>query len=293
MADSIARIEVEKAGLLSLIQDSGRNGYQAFGLPVGGALDRRAAETANWLVGQRKDAPVLEITLQGPVLRFEADLQIAITGADLSPTVAGEKVARYQTLNLKKGQRLEFGPRQSGCRAYLAIGGQWEIPRWLGSYSSLQIGQEFWPSGSRLEDGSCLQIGQRTPVAVRSVAPKEQPFHAHQITLRFMAGPEFSWFPDGLIRHFTTYPFTLGADSNRMGYRLREELPGYRAGRELISSGIVPGTVQILPSGAPVILLADAQTTGGYPRIANILNKDLDYLAQLVPGDKIRFSEVE
>lgn len=289
MGESSVKLHILKSGLLTLVQDMGRIGHQAFGLPVGGVLDRRAARQANHLLGQSEDVPVLEITLQGPEIRFDGDLQIAITGADLSPAIDGEPVERYQTINVFKGQILSFSRSRSGCRAYLAIRGKWQIQDWLGSSSALQIGKGYWPPASRLEKGMEFSILPGSPVEALTIPAKEQAFHAHQITVRVTPGPEFSWFAETSIRYFTTHAFTVGPDSNRMGYRLREKLPDFQIGRELISSGIVPGTVQVLPSGCPVVLLADAQTSGGYPRIANVSSRDLDDLAQLVPGDKVRF----
>lgn len=289
MTDNAIELRIEKAGLLTLIQDRGRSGYQAQGLPVGGAMDRRATRAANWLVGQEEDAPVLEMTLQGPDIQFSGAIQIAITGADLRPELDGIAAPMYRTLEIRAGQRLRFGSAQSGCRAYVAIRGQWQIPVWLGSYSALPIGGRYWPPGSRLEKGMLIAIDPIDPIVPRSVPPGDRPFHAHQLTVRVMPGPEFSWFSEAAVRYFTTHPFSVDPDSNRMGYRLRERMPDYQPQKELISSGIVKGTVQVLPAGNPVILLADAQTSGGYPRIANVVDRDLDDLGQLVPGDKVRF----
>lgn len=289
MRDNSIELNIEKSGLLTLVQDRGRIGPQSFGVPTGGALDRRAAKTANWLVGQKEDDPVLEITLQGPQIRFEGDLQTAITGADLTPMVNGQEVPMYETLSVKKGQQLSFGAAGNGCRAYLAFGGQWQIPEWLDSYSAMQLGGAYWPPGSLLKKGSRLRILPNSFIPTRSVSQQEWPFHAHQITVRVIRGPEYDWFSEASISFLTSHAFTIHPDSNRMGYRLQEALPAYESKRELISSGVVPGTIQVLPSGRPVTLLADAQTSGGYPRIANVLDNDLDYLAQLVPGDKIRF----
>lgn len=290
MGEYPVKIHCLKSGLLTLVQDMGRSGHQAFGLPVGGALDRSAARQANYLVGQTEDVPVLEITLQGPEIRFEGDLQIAITGADLSATIDGRPAARYQTINVLEGQILSFGRARSGCRAYLAIRGDWQVRKWLGSAGGLQLGKAYWPPGSRLEKGMELSILPKPTLETRWISLKERPYHAHQITVRVAPGPEYSWFSEAAVRYFKTHAFTVGPDSNRMGYRLREQLPDFKIDRELISSGIVPGTVQVLPSGSPVILLADAQTSGGYPRIANVLSRDLDDLAQLLPGDKVRFT---
>jgi antagonist of KipI len=289
MERSSVKLDIRKSGLLTLVQDKGRNGHQAYGLPLGGALDRRAAVAANYLLGQAAEAPLLEITLQGPEICFGGDLQIALTGADLNPVLDGKPIALYQTLAVRAGQVLAFGRARSGCRAYLAIRGRWQMPDWLGSYSGMKIGAQYWPAGSRLEAGMEISIVPDTFLEPRRIPPQDRAFHSRQLSVRVMAGPEFAWFSRASVEYFTSHAFRISPDSNRMGYRLRESLPDFRPDRELISSGIVPGTVQVLPSGSPVILLADAQTTGGYPRIANVLDRDLDYLAQLVPGDQVRF----
>ncbi|PHN04928.1 5-oxoprolinase subunit C family protein [Flavilitoribacter nigricans] len=289
MKEQAVTLQIIKSGLLTLVQDGGRLGQQAFGLPTGGVMDRRAAATANWLTGQPEDYPVLEITLQGPEIQFDGSLQIAITGADLSPTIDEVPVANYQTLDVKEGQTLRFGAARSGCRAYLAIRGRWQIKEWLGSFSGLAVAGKYWPPGSRLEKDTRINIWPGEPLAARKLSSREQPHHSHELSVRVMEGPEVDWFPASAIQFFTSHAFTVGPDSNRMGYRLRENLPDYQPQLELISSGIVPGTIQVLPAGNPVVLLADAQTSGGYPRLGNVLSRDLDFLAQLVPGDRIRF----
>ncbi|MCB0634324.1 MAG: biotin-dependent carboxyltransferase family protein [Saprospiraceae bacterium] len=280
-------MRILKPGMLSLLQDAGRNGYQAFGLPIGGALDRQAAQVANWLLEQSPDHPVLEITLLGPEIEFEGPIQIALTGADLSPQINGQPAAMYRTLSISAGDHLSFGTRVQGCRAYLGVRGDWDVPTWLGSQSALRVGGQIWPSGSVLERGQQLRIRGGTPIESRQV--KKRPFYSAQATLRLIPGPEFDRFSPASIDYLTSHAFTLSPDCSRMGYRLEEGLPDYRPGGELISSGIVPGTIQVLPSGKLIVLLADAQTTGGYPRLANIQDRDLDVPAQLAPGDKVRF----
>lgn len=287
--DGSVRLTVEKAGLFTSVQDAGREGYQSFGLPLGGFLDRRSAGLANWLVGQKADAPLLEITLQGPALRFDGQLQIALTGADLSPQLDGRPVPLYETVVVAPGAVLSFGRPRRGTRTYLAINGQWRFPLWLESRSAVSVGGKAWPPGAILQRGDRLSVQAGVPITPRSVPAGRRPFFSEQLTVRVMPGAEQHWFSETHFNHFTSHSFTLSADSNRMGYRLKEALPDYRPEQELISSGIVPGTVQLLPSGCPVILMADAQTTGGYPRIANVLDRDLDDLAQLAPGGRVRF----
>lgn len=289
MRTRTTEIWVEKTGLYTSVQDKGRSGHQAFGVPVGGVMDRRAAAQANWLVGRPAGQAVLEITMQGPVLRFEGELQIALTGADLSAVINGQAVPMYQTLQVARGDVLSFGRRKNGCRTYLALGGHWQLPEWLGSAAAFRMGQQLWPPGSVLDRGDRLSVTTDGATPERRIDRKERPYFSRQLTVRIWPGPEFDWLPEPALHYLTTHAFQLSNECNRMGYRLRESLPGYQPVRELISSGIVPGTIQLPPSGRPLILLADAQTTGGYPRIAIVADRDLDDLGQLTPGDQVRF----
>ena len=281
------RLHVEKSGLHTLVQDSGRIGLQQYGIPVGGPLDRGAARMANQLVGNPPDTPVLELTLIGPQLRFEGDCQMALCGADLSPSLNGKPIALCQTIEVKDGALLRFGTPKSGCRAYLAVRGTWLLPKWLGSQSAFLQHTPCPTPESILHKGQMLEI-QPLPQISRPHAPTGHPVPSLPF-IRVWPGPEFSGFSRAAIASFFGRKHRLSADSNRMGYRLAEPLDDMRPFPELISSGIVPGTVQVPPSGIPIILLADAQTIGGYPRIANVLLSDLDLLAQLKPGDAMRF----
>lgn len=285
--DKLVNLRIIKAGMLSLFQDGGRSGHQAYGLPAGGALDRQAMQDANYLLEQEADHPIIEITLLGPEILFEGTLQIALTGADLSPMINSEPTLMYQTITVLAGDRLTFGVRKNGCRTYLGLRGRWQLPDWLGSHSALWLGGKILPEGSMLRAGDCLSIAVDPLIAERQI--KKPPFYPTQPTLRLVPGPEFDRFPLTTIKYLVSNAFTLSADSSRMGCRLNEALPDYQVREELISSGIVPGTVQVLPSGRLVLLLADAQTTGGYPRVATVQDRDLDAVAQLIPGNKVRF----
>lgn len=288
--NTVIHIDVIKPGLLSLIQDGGRPGYQAFGVPPGGPLDRKSAALANWLVGQAAGQPVLEITLLGPELYFRHPTQIALTGADLSATINQLPVEQYTTLDVHAGDRLCFGERISGCRAYLAIRGSWQCDTWLGSAGSLFLYDRVLPPDSRLTAGRRLVLHAEERTWNRQIPVAQRPFLTRQLSLRIWPGPEYAWFSNHQIRYVTSHVFQLSPQCSRMGYQLDPPLPDYLPAAELISSGIIPGTIQIVRSGRPIILLADAQTTGGYPRLANVISDDLDDLAQLAPGDSLRFT---
>ena len=203
-------LHFKKPGLQSLVQDKGRNGFQAFGVPVGGAMDKSSAKIANWLVGNPLDAPVLEIALMGPKIEIAGNCQIALTGANLSPCIDQESISMYETLAVKSGSTLSFGKVISGCRTYLAVGGNWKIKEWLGSRSaSSQSGKEVTPD-SIIQKNSQIQIQCKTPTP-RKTWPKEQrPSYPSHMKVRVLPGPEFEEFSRYSIGYFfgRTYKMT-------------------------------------------------------------------------------------
>lgn len=278
-----------KPGLQTLVQDKGRMGYQSFGVPVSGALDKSSARIANWLVGNTEDTPVLEITFSGPRIEIKEDCQIAITGADISPTLNQNPIPIYETIDISSQSTLSFGRLNNGCRAYLAIRGQWQLKKWLDSYSALPYGGQEVTMDSFIQKGSRLQIMVNNAIQKRIYPLEKRPNFKKSFIAQVIPGPEFDAFSKLAIASFFSQTFQIRPESNRMGYRLEEPIQDFTPEREVISSGIIPGTIQITNSGKPVILLADAQTSGGYPRIANVISNDLDGIAQLKPGDVIRF----
>jgi len=287
---SLITLHFQKAGLQTLIQDDGRIGYQSYGVPISGAMDKKSAALANELVGNPSDTPVLEITLLGPKIQIEGECQIAITGADLSPKINQETIPLYTTINVKNGDTLSFGAIKNGCRAYLAIRGEWQLAKWLNSYSAVPYaGKEATPK-SVIEKGQALTIETTSIITKKSIQKAEQPIYNNSQRISVLPGPEFEEFSRHTIAYFFSRGYQLTNDSNRMGYRLDANLIDFKPKREVISSGIIPGTIQITSSGQPVILMADAQTVGGYYRIANVISADMDKLAQLKPGDEVWFS---
>lgn len=276
-----------KAGLWTTVQDQGRVGHQASGVPVSGAMDQTAAQLANWLVGNTKDHPVLEITLLGPTIEINQDAQIAITGANLSPTINGTTILMYETISVEKGAVLKFGKIQIGCRAYLAVGGQWMVQKWLASASASTTSTAILTPDSLIKKGSALIIQTSSFIEKRSTPTPSD--YASSIVVTVLPGPEFNTFSSHTIAHFFSQTYTIANDSNRMGYRLLGKEITNDVKQEVISSGIVLGTIQISNSGQPILLMRDAQTTGGYPRIAVVMPDELDRLAQLKPGEEVRF----
>ncbi len=289
--DSV-QLTIQKVGLQSLIQDNGRTGYQSYGVPISGVMDKSSAKIANWLVGNPDNTPVLEMTLIGATIQFSDAIQIAITGGDLSPKINGHRVAMYETLKVKSGDTLSFGRVINGCRAYLAIRGYWQVNSWLGSSSASSFKGNILTPESILEQDQTLQIIPLLPIIKKIYPIDKRPIFQNTTRVRVLAGPEFKHFSQEAIGFFFSKGYKIQANSNRMGYRLNGTIYNFTSPPPLISSGIIPGTIQITSAGQPIILLADAQTTGGYYRLANVIQADMDKLAQLKPNDTIWFSLV-
>ena len=293
MAKNIATFHFIKSGLQTTIQDKGRYGHQAFGIPVSGAMDKKSAETANWLLDNPVENPVLELTLLGPKIEIEGDCQIALTGADLSPRMNGQSIPMYESIDVKNGSVLSFGEVKNGCRTYLAVRGKWLINDFLSSYSALPYNGKAATPDSIIQKHSQLQIDVKAPISKKVLPASQRPFFQNNIRVKVLPGPEFNAFSGRTIGHFFSRGYRIGNHSNRMGYRLDAEIFNFKPQKAAISSGTIPGTIQITNEGQPVILMADAQTVGGYYRIANVISEDMDKLGQLKPGDEVWFSLVD
>jgi len=283
------KVKCLKTGLYTSIQDEGRFGVQDQGIPISGALDKSSMRIANQLVGNLPNSPVLEMTLFGPKLKFEGQGQIAITGANMKATLNGKRVENYMTLNIKSGDLLEFHNTDFGCRTYMSIGGQWQVQNWSNSFSALPSLMEEPGLPARLVDDYSFTVAINQMQELISYPERNRPLFSECYVIRVVTGPEFDQFEIEVIQDFFDRIFVIHGDSNRMGYRLKDNLQDYVPSGEEISSGIVIGTVQISNAGKPIILMADAQTTGGYPRIANVVSDDLEIVAQLKPGDELKF----
>lgn len=285
MREAMVKLYFEKAGLLTTIQDLGRPNYQAFGIPKSGVMDKFAYKMANRLVDNPAGSPVLEITYLAPKIEIIGSCQMALTGANLSPKHNGKDASMYETITIKNQAKLSFGKVQNGCRAYLAIRGNWLVDKYLGSYSTL-VNSVL---SQKIQKGDELLIQPLSKIPKRIFPKKLRPKYPNEVVIRVLPAPEFELFNHYAIGFFFSQAYTVTTDSNRTGYRLQEKIPDFTTQQEIISSGIIAGTIQITHSGQAIVLLADAQTTGGYPRIAQVITADLDKFAQLKPHDKIRF----
>lgn len=289
-----ASIQILRPGWLTTVQDLGRPGYQHWGMPVGGAMDRLALLAANRLVGNPDGSAVLEITVQGPELLFEQAATIAVTGADLSPSVNGEAILDWTAVSVLEGDRLAFGARRSGARAYLAVGGGIDVPRVLGSRSTHLASRTGGWSGRALVKGDVVASGVPGPAAERrlgwSVPLSARPPYRPEPRLRCLLGPQANHFLPEAQTRLAEGTYRLLPQSDRMGCRLTGPPLVHVGATDTISEAVPCGAIQVPADQQPILLMADRQTTGGYPKIAVVISADLPLAAQLLPGDSLRFA---
>lgn len=304
-------IRILKPGLLTTVQDTGRYGYQQAGVSVSGAMDSFSLRLANLLAGNPENAGALELTLLGPAIEFTEDALIALAGADLGARVGGEPVPNYRPVAVKKGSVLTFAGCKGGFRAYLAIAGGVAVARVLGSYSTYLSAKLGGLQGRPLKAGDLLPAGCASEparallkrlLARGSACCKSAPWGLYfdepfslRLTrpLRVTAGPHYELLGQAAKEALRKEQYLISPASNRMGYRLEGPALTLPKPLELLSTAAVLGTVQVPPDGKPIILMAERQSTGGYPQIAQLLRADVDVLAQLKPGDTVRFQLVD
>lgn len=278
-----AEIEVLHPGLVSCIQDKGRKGFLEYGVPLSGPMDSFSSGMANMLLKNASEAAVLEITQLGPRLLFSEPTQIAICGALLSPEVNGNPVANNEVIEVASSSVLSFGRRIKGSRAYLAIKNGFETEVVLKSRS--------WYSGitetSRLEKGMRLKYTSFSGGMVERNASVKIEDEMFSEEIEAFPGPEFDLLSAAERKDLTGRSFSVDKNSNRMGIQLQKALQNDL--NPILSAPVIPGTVQLTASGKIIVLMRDAQTTGGYPRILQLSEKGINALAQKVQGDEIKF----
>jgi KipI family sensor histidine kinase inhibitor len=283
-------ITILRPGLFTTIQDSGRWGHQASGVPVSGPMDRLSHRVANALVGNEHTAALLEATLAGPEIRIETRATLAVAGADLGARLDAEDVPLHRPVTCRPGAVLRFAERRSGARAYIAFGGGITVPAVLGSRATHTHCGLGGVDGRALAAGDRLPLGNERPISSWRVisAPRR-----HIITggakLRVLPGPQLDDFPTEALDTLRHTRFTVTSQSDRMGYRLSGGTIPRIVGREMISDVTFAGALQVPPSGDPILLMSDRQTTGGYPQLATVITADLPIAGQLAPGDWIEF----
>ncbi|WP_078543400.1 5-oxoprolinase subunit C family protein [Litchfieldia alkalitelluris] len=306
-------LKVIKPGLLSTLQDKGRVGYQKFGVVTNGAMDPLAHRLANILVGNQENEATLECTMVGPVVHFESDTLISICGAEMTPTINGVPVKLWRPVLVYGGSVLKFGHAEKGCRAYLAVAGGYHIQSVMESKSTYLRAKFGGYHGRTLQSGDILKFGEMSELSQKifmyldkstkespasfsaatwSVSQNAIPFYKKNPLVRIIGGRQFHLFSEESKNDFLQSSYKITSQSDRMGYRLNGPLLKLETGREMLSEAVSFGTVQVPADGQPIILMADRQTTGGYPKIAQIITVDLPAIAQASPNEEITFLEI-
>lgn len=282
-----------KPGAQTTIQDGGRNNYRHLGVPLSGAADRLSLAFANTALGNPIGAGALECSLNGPVLKFETATFFCLTGADMDATFNGAPVALYKAVKAQPNDILALSAARSGARAYFAVKGGLSGDMFLGSAAT------YLPAKLGGLDGRALQKGDRlfraaAPTGNPATIPTALRFHpGHDYILRATAGPDAEMISPKTVETFFGTGFSADNRANRMGVRLTGDEFIQIGQAQMKSSAVFLGTVQCPPDGAPFLLLADAQTTGGYLRIAQVIAADLPLAGQIRPGDRVWFRKVD
>ena len=305
--------QVLHPGQLATVQDGGRAGYQAEGIPVSGAMDRLSLRVANLLVGNDEEAAGLECTLVGPTLRFDEHTLIALGGADLGVTAGGVPLPLWRPISIPAGTTVNAASAVRGCRGYVAIAGGIDVPPVLGSRSTYLRASFGGLEGRALRRGDRLALGAPTELGRRIVDEMTRdrgrdrvtiarwgasasliPFHSTSSGVRLIEGEHMRLLTADSVERLWSTDFRVATQSDRMGYRLENggSPLTLSESRELLSEAVAFGTVQLPPGGNPIVLMADRQTTGGYPRIGEVASVDLALVAQLKPGDRLRFRPI-
>jgi antagonist of KipI len=285
----MASLKVIRPGMLTTVQDLGRWGHQDAGVPVAGPMDTYSHRRANRLAGNPDSAAALEVTLLGPELEPDSDIVCAVAGAQFALTVNGAPVDADRAFVAPAGARVRFGARRSGTRATLAVRGGFDVPPTLGSCATSLVSR-MGPFGGRpLAAGDVLPIGAAGPAAnLRAGRAMRMP--AGGARLRVLLGPHDAMFTPEAVETLLGSRFTITPQSNRMGYRLEGPAVRHTGPADILSDATPVGSLQVPASGQPILLMADRQTTGGYPKIATVISADLPLAGQLAPGDWIQFT---
>lgn len=286
-------INIIVPGIQTTVQDSGRWGYQNVGMSVAGAMDLFAMRCANILVGNDENEACIEALMLGPTIEFEEDETIAVTGGDLSPMINSFPVNNWESIKVKKGDKLSFKSKKSGLRAYIAFSKTLDVPVIMNSKSTFLRGNLGGFEGRKLAKGDEIKLGAKSNSIGRvRIAEKYIPKYSRQEEIRFIFGPQDDAFTDEAKTTLQADFYTITAESDRMGFRLDGAKIEHKNSADIISDGIVFGSIQVPSHGSPIVMMADRQTTGGYTKIGTVITPDLQKLAQMDPGSKVRFKSV-
>lgn len=286
-------ILVESPGLQTTVQDLGRPGYGPLGISVSGAADPLSLRIGNAMVGNAEGAAALEMTLIGGRYRFRAPAVFAIAGAPMVVKLDGEAVEPGRAIDVAEGGLLEIGSSKQGARGYLCVAGGIRVAPFLGSASTHLMTGLGGFHGRALRKGDVLTIGAPQGPAPRMAMSRETEARlAPRKLVRVTRAPQSDWFSDEQRALFVTTSYRVMQEANRMGLRLEGAAIPCKAASTMITEGVALGAVQVPSSGQPILLFVEQQTTGGYPKIANVITADLPSVGQLRPGDEIRFEWV-
>ena len=285
-------IRVAKPGFFTTVQDLGRYGYAHLGISPAGAADSLSFRIANLLVGNEENAPALEMTLLGASLEFEESAIVSITGASCECKSGTDAMPANTAVELPAGAVLKCGSMPSGTRCYLAVQGGFDVPLVMGSASTHVGGRFGGLHGRRLQSGDVLQVRKQGPSRVRSLRPGALDSLQSRQPLRVTKGAQQEWFGPEAFEKLFSCAYIVSEQSDRTGLRLKGEVVRPREQSQLLTDGIPLGAVQVPQDGRPIILFVDQQTTGGYPKIANVIAADMHRVGQIRPCDEVRFVEV-
>lgn len=284
-------ITMLQPGIFTTIQDKGRWGYQAYGMPISGAMDRYACQVANLLVGNQMNAAVIEMTGMGAAFKFDEEQMVAVCGGDMQGLLDNSPISNWSSFLVPKRGEIRFHGAVSGYRTYLAIRGGFNVPMVLESRSTCTPAKVGGYGGRMLRQGDVLHIGQDHDFAVQPgelMAPYI-PQYAKQLELRVILGPQEDRFTQGTLTSFFNSSYKVTEQSDRTGYRLKGPKIKHGGKADIISEAVWLGAIQVPADGMPFIMTADHQTTRGFAKLGSVIRVDLSKLAQAGPGDSIRF----
>ena len=292
-----AALKVLSPGVHTTVQDLGRLGYQAFGVPVSGALDAVSHRLANRLVGNADNAPTLEILFHGPTLEVQADsVRVGIVGGEAEIELLGDRprsLGGWRSVTLRRNQVFRVSRLGDVACCYLSAEGGFAVEPCLGSASTYARGGIGGFEGRALHAGDLLPLMCEHASETSELGLAEPPPTGLDQPIRLVLGPQQDYFTDAALSSLVTDAFTVSKHSDRMGMRLEGATLAHRDGYNIVSDGIATGAIQVPGSGQPILLLADHQTTGGYPKIATVISADIPVVGRRKPGDSIRFTAVE
>lgn len=279
--------------MFTTVQDTGRYHYLRYGVPISGGMDVFSLVLANVLVGNNPNDACVETTLIGPELQALARTQVAITGGTGSPKINGSSASMWQTLEIREGDVVSFGRMENGCRSYLSIRGGINTPLVLGSRSTFVRGGFGGVEGRQLKTADTIEGFDAPLLEVEYSTPEElQPRFTGDYKAQVVLGPQADMFTARGISTFLSSPYKVTLEADRMGYRLEGPLVEHKGKADIVSDALLPGAVQVPKNGKPIMIMRDAQTTGGYPKIAVAATPDVSLLGQVKPNDTIEFSKV-